>query len=128
MGGSAGAMGQRDMARARPADRFVAAGTAVLLALSLLAGCAGDTDYGARAFAVQHKNDWRSCEQLAGMHASYTKQIDDLKALMDKAARDPGGGFVNATAHGPTLASLQAERHLLHETIVEKNCSLPRTR
>jgi hypothetical protein len=59
------------------------------------------------------------------MHASYEKQIEERKAAMDKAGRDAGGGFVNAVAHGPTLASLQAERHLLHETIVEKGCKLP---
>jgi hypothetical protein len=96
-----------------------------LVVLGLLCGCSGDSDFGARAFAVQRKHEWRSCEQIVGLHTSYTKQVDDLQATMDKAARDPGGGFVNATAHSPTLASLQAERRLLHETIVEKNCTLP---
>jgi hypothetical protein len=112
----------QDMASAgRRAFRATGA-AAVLLVSTLLAGCGGDSTYGARVFAVPHKFDWQSCKQLTAQRDSFTKRIDEVRTIMAKNARDPGGGFVNATAHQPTLVGFEAERRLIEESMEAKHC------
>jgi hypothetical protein len=96
-----------------------------LLFALLLGGCSADSSFGAHVFAVQGKFEWQSCKQLVGLRDSYAKQIDDLHVTMAKAAQDAGGGFVNATAHRPTLVGLEAERRLVEESMAKKNCASP---
>ena len=102
------------------------AAACVVSALSL-GGCAADSHYGARVISVPDKNDWRTCEQLAGLLSSNNQQIKDIEKLMQKAERDAGGGFVNATVHRPNLVKLQAERQMVSESIAKNNCAAPKT-
>jgi hypothetical protein len=104
--------------RRRAALRLVGSGVLLLLA----AGCSTESPYGARVLTVQGKFEWQDCKQLEAQRASYTKQIGDLQALMDKNAAGGGGSLVNATVHAPVMARLKSERTLIAETMADKNC------
>lgn len=108
----------------RAASNRLAVGHALLAAL-LLAGCGGESYLGSRALAVQGKHSWQTCQQLSVLREAQTKKINDLRLVMDKGARDAGGGLVNITVHQPTLVGLEAERRLVEDTMAGKNCGAP---
>jgi hypothetical protein len=110
---------------AGPGPSITAAGVAVLAA-ALLAGCAAETTYGARAFAVQGKFDWKSCEELAAMRKSTSAQIESSLELQRRAERESFGTVIGAAAYGPALAQARADRKIIDEAIAEKQCPPPK--
>ncbi|HET9904060.1 MAG TPA: hypothetical protein VFQ27_10220 [Xanthobacteraceae bacterium] len=103
----------------------LAAGAAIVLLALPLVACTGESAFESRLYVVQGKFAWQNCEQLTAGRNSFVKQIEEVRATMAKAGRDSGGDFVNATVHRPTLVRLQAEKHLIEETMAEKGCGVP---
>jgi hypothetical protein len=98
----------------------------VIFAAAAVSGCGTDSPYGARAFVVQGKFDWKTCEELTVMRTNLSDRINTLSELHRKAEREAGGSVIGSLAYGPTLAEARADRRIVDEAIGEKSCPPPK--
>jgi hypothetical protein len=109
-------------------DNRMRAPAALLLAsaaVALLSGCSSGPDNMATIFADPGKYEYHNCEQIAAQVGSYTKREQELRALMNKASEDAGGGFVNAIAYKQDHVAATEELRVLAATARRKNCNSP---
>lgn len=92
-----------------------------LLGAALLGGCA-DSYVGARAFAVHGKHESKTCEELATLHQTASRQIAQLEALQTRAEQSSGGFLIGTAVYGPTVSEARANRRIVEEAQAEKNC------
>jgi hypothetical protein len=101
---------------------------AAALAAAAVSGCTADSAITARALVVPGKFDALTCPEIAAQIEQRTKRITELTRLMETASRETVGYLTNGAVHAPVLAEARAERRILEETQVEKNCGgLPKT-
>ena len=103
-------------------QRFAPVAAAALLAASLGA-CAIATDSLAPVFTDPSKYDFLSCKEIAARETLVAKREQDLRGLMDKAARDTGGAVVSAMAYRTDYLNAQGELKLLREVAQRKDCA-----
>jgi hypothetical protein len=95
-----------------------------LFAAACLGGCAS-TQNSATFFADPAKYEFASCPSLAGQRKQWEKRQQDLKLLMDKAGKSPGGGVVNLLAYQADYSTAGEELKLVERAARQKNCDLP---
>ena len=110
----------------RPKIRYPAGATALLLAV-FAAGCAG-TDQVASVLAQPGKYEFYPCPQIAEEMRRISIRERELKELMDKAARDAGGVFVNAIAYQSDYLTVRGELRMLEAEAQRKKCEIPQWR
>jgi len=101
---------------------------AIVLALfagACLGGCTSRSQNSATFFADPGKYEFSSCQSLAGQRKTWEKRQADLKLLMDKAERSPGGGVVNLLAYQSDYTAAGEELKLVERAARGKNCDLP---
>jgi hypothetical protein len=73
-------------------------------------------------FVDPAKFDYHNCEQLRTARPAAAERELELKLLMDKAERGPGGGFVNVIAYQGDYTTAHEELKLIDATARNKRC------
>jgi hypothetical protein len=94
-------------------------GALVLLALSL-AGCAAETTE--LLFVRPGKFDYSTCEEIAKETQAVTAREQELRALTERAEREPFGAFIASTSYRSDHLRAQGQLKLLAEAASSKNC------
>lgn len=90
-------------------------------ATAMLAGCAGVGM--SEPLVDPARFDFHDCAQLASALAGAKASEAKFRDLMEKGARDPGGGMVVELAYRPQLTQAVSQRRLIERKQVEKNCA-----
>ncbi len=101
--------------------KSAAALAAVLLAASLV-GCTTTEEKLAGYYAEPGKYKFYPCAALAILVPPLKEREQELRALMAKAERGPGGGLVSAVAYRNDLLATRGELMEIERTAASKNC------
>jgi hypothetical protein len=93
---------------------------AVLIAASLLAGCAGDATE--QLFIQPGRFDYLSCSDLVSARQQSAKREQELKTLIDRAEKESVGVLMAAAAYGGEYQQARAEQKMQTEVMERKNC------
>src|SRR3954452_14555246 len=94
-----------------------------LVMSTLLAACTSALESQLTVFADATKYDFYNCEQLAAQRTVRKAREEELKLLMDKAARSTGGAFVNVIAYKACYTEVQEDLRLMERPARTKKCS-----
>jgi hypothetical protein len=94
---------------------------------ALLAACASEISNPLMggAFVDPGKYEFYSCDQIAANRKSVEKRAQELKLLMDKAEKGPGGAVVNVIAYKGEYLATQDELKVIDATARDKKCKTP---
>ena len=109
----------------RIAEKLGHAIVVALFAASCLAGCASTSQNSVTFFADPGQYEFSSCQTLAGQRKMWEKRQQDLKLLMDKAEKSPGGGVVNVLAYQGDYTTASEQLKLVERAARQKNCDMP---
>ncbi len=106
------------------------ASSILLTVESFMAACAlcacSSLDMGPMTMFVDPgKYDYHNCEQLTAARKAMTDRELELRLLMDKAERAPGGGFVNVIAYQTDHTSAREEVKVIDAAVRNKKCTAP---
>ena len=107
------------------AERLQHAIMLALFAAVCLGGCTSTSQNSVTFFADPGQYEFSSCQFLAGQRKQWEKRQQDLKLLMDKAERSPGGGVVNLLAYQGDYTTAGEQLKLVERAARQKNCDLP---
>jgi hypothetical protein len=96
-----------------------------LVISTFLAACTSALESHLTVFADPAKYDYHNCEQLAAERTARKAREEELKSLMDKAERGPGGTFVNAIAYQSDYTAVREDLKLLERAAHMKKCGSP---
>lgn len=95
----------------------------LIFGLVALTGCT--TDQMSSAIVKPGKFSIYTCDQIADAGRAQVTRERELKALMDKAARGPGGEMAITLAYRGEYLTVQGNLRELEAAAVEKNCKMP---
>lgn len=99
-----------------------------LFAAACLGGCtstSGQNSNSMTFFADPGQYEFASCQSLATQRKRWQQRQQDLKLLMDRAEKSPGGGVVNLLAYQADYTAASEELKLVERSARQKNCDLP---
>ena len=104
-------------------SRRTAAALALLLSGVALSGCAGMGDgFMSGAFVDPAIYDYYDCKQLENQRKVLNKKVEDLQALIDKAATGTGGTVVGEIAYRNDYITARAQLKLLEQNWQKNKC------
>jgi hypothetical protein len=95
---------------------------AVIGIAALLGGCAVSGEHAEDFYVAPGKYIFYDCKQLAGAAAHFEERDKELKDLMARAKRDPGGELVSAMAYNSDYYSNLGELKDVRREQAEKKC------
>jgi hypothetical protein len=106
--------------RKRPSGvRLFGAGTLV----AALAACAPSSqDIATSIMSDPLKYQYYDCKQMADVMKSLTAQEQKLEDLIRRAEQDTGGAFVAAVAYKNDYVKVRADKKVLRDTQVRRDC------
>jgi hypothetical protein len=97
----------------------------VILAGSMLLGCASTADNPITIFADPGQYQYFNCDQLAGQRKYWTNREQEIRQLMDKADQGAGGAVVNVLAYKADHVAATEQVKLIEAAARSKNCETP---
>jgi hypothetical protein len=94
----------------------------IVLAGAMLTACSSSSETSFSLFADPGKYLYHTCAQIAAEQKNWTQRQQELKALMDKADRSPGGAAVGFVAYKADYVAAGEELEVLHATARSKKC------
>jgi len=73
------------------------------------------------------KYQYHNCEQLATARVSGTAREKELRELIERAERGPGGVVAGALAYRPDYIAVSEDLRVIDATARSKNCATPPT-
>jgi hypothetical protein len=99
----------------------------IVLAGALSAACSSSSETSFSLFADPGKYQFSTCVQIAAEQKTWTLRRQDLKALIDKADRSPGGAAVGFLAYKADYVAAGEELEVLRATARSKKCEQEET-
>jgi hypothetical protein len=99
----------------------------IVLAGAMLTACSSSSETSFSLFADPGKYLYHTCAQLAAEQKNWTQRQQDLKALIDKADRSPGGAAVGFIAYKADYVAAGEELDVIHATARNKKCEQEET-
>ena len=91
-----------------------------LMLAALLPGCGSNPEM---ALVDPGKYQFYDCAQLARDKKRLSEHAEELRALQQKAARDPSGAFIARVSYEPDYLSTVGNLRLIEAKAQEKNCT-----
>jgi hypothetical protein len=92
---------------------------------AFLVACTSAIENQFTVFADPGQYEFFSCEQLARQRSDWTKRVQELQLLMDKAEKSTGGAVVNVIAYKGEYVAAQEQVKVIDATARVKKCSTP---
>jgi hypothetical protein len=99
----------------------------IVLAGVVLTACSSSSETSFSLFADPGKYLYHTCAQIAAEQKNWTQRQQDLKALIDKADRSPGGAAVGFVAYKADYVAAGEELEVLQSTARSKKCEQEET-
>jgi hypothetical protein len=99
----------------------------IVLAGAMLTACSSSSETSFTLFADPGKYLYHTCVQLAAEQKTWTLRQQDLKALIDKADRSPGGAAVGFIAYKADYVAAGEELEVLRAAARSKKCEQEET-
>jgi len=110
----------------RIAEKLQRAIVLAVFAAACVGGCTPTTGQNlVTFFADPGQYEFSSCQFLAGQRKNLEKRQQDLKLLMDRAEKSPGGSVVNLLAYQSDYTTAIEQLKLVELAARQKNCDLP---